>query len=96
MLTALDDTTATLRVDGKLQTLSIAAVAARFDGAFTTFWTGPRAFREQVAAGEEGPDVDWIAARLAAVEQAAAAAVEPAARRAACKSCCANSSRSKT
>ncbi|MDL2357168.1 MAG: AAA family ATPase [Pseudomonadota bacterium] len=65
VLTALDDTTATLRVNGKPQTLAVAAIAARFDGEFTTFWSAPRAFRDQVAAGEQGPDVDWIAARLA-------------------------------
>ncbi len=65
VLARLDDTSATLRVDGKLQTLSVAAVATRFDGEYTTFWTAPRGFRAQVAEGESGPDVDWVAARLA-------------------------------
>lgn len=65
VLTGLDDTTATLRVDGKAQALSVAAIAARFDGAYITLWSAPRGFRDQVAAGEQGPDVDWIAARLA-------------------------------
>jgi general secretion pathway protein A len=65
VLTGLDDTTATLRVNGKPQTLSVAAIAARFDGAYTTLWSAPRGFRDEVAAGEQGPDVDWIGARLA-------------------------------
>jgi general secretion pathway protein A len=65
VLTGLDDNLATLRMNGKQQTLSVAAVAARFDGEYTTFWTAPRGFRDQVAAGERGPDVDWIAERLA-------------------------------
>ncbi|MDB5754165.1 MAG: peptidoglycan-binding protein [Massilia sp.] len=65
LLTGLDDDTATLRVNGKSQQMGVAALAARFDGEFTTFWSAPRAFRDQVAAGEQGADVDWIAARLA-------------------------------
>jgi general secretion pathway protein A len=54
-----------LRVNGKSQQIGVAALAARFDGEFTTYWTAPKGFREQVAAGEKGADVDWIAARLA-------------------------------
>jgi general secretion pathway protein A len=72
VLTGLDDNLATLRVDGKLQTVRVAAIAARFDGGFTTLWTAPRGFREQVAAGEKGADVDWIAARLAQLNAIAA------------------------
>jgi general secretion pathway protein A len=65
VLTRLDDTTATLSVNGKPQALSVAAIAARFDGGYTTLWSAPRGFRDEVAAGEVGPDVDWIGARLA-------------------------------
>ena len=65
VLSRLDDTTATLRVNGQSQSLSVAALAARFDGAYTTLWSAPRGFRDAVAAGEQGPDVDWIGARLA-------------------------------
>ena len=65
VLSGLDDTTATLRVNGQSQSLSVAALAARFDGAYTTLWSAPRGFRDAVAAGEQGPDVDWIGARLA-------------------------------
>jgi len=65
VLSGLDDTTATLRVNGTSQPLSVAALATRFDGVYTTLWSAPRGFRDAVAAGEMGPDVDWIGARLA-------------------------------
>jgi general secretion pathway protein A len=65
VLTSMDDTSVTLRLNGKPQTIGLAALATRFDGAFTTFWQMPRFYRDQVARGEQGPDVDWIAARLA-------------------------------
>jgi general secretion pathway protein A len=75
VLTGLDDTTATLRADGKTQKLGVAAIAARFDGEFTTFWTAPRGFRDQVTAEDQGPDVDWIAERLAQLNGIAAPAL---------------------
>ena len=65
VLTSMDERSVTLRVEGKEQTLDTGALAARFDGAYTTFWKMRRLFRDQVAAGEQGADVDWIAARLA-------------------------------
>ena len=71
VLVALDDTRATLSVGGVKQVASIAALAARFDGSFTTFWRAPRAFRDQVPAGGQGADVDWIAARLAQLDRTA-------------------------
>jgi general secretion pathway protein A len=69
VLGTMDDSTLTLRVAGKVQKIDAGALATRFDGAYTTFYRVPRAFREQVAAGEQGPDADWIAARLAEVNQ---------------------------
>ena len=74
MLVALDDNKATLSVGGVKQSVSIASLAARFDGSYTTFWRAPRAFRDYVPAGGQGADVDWIAARLAQLERAAAPA----------------------
>jgi general secretion pathway protein A len=76
VLTGLDDNTASLRVNGKPHTLPVASLAARFDGDYTTFWTAPRGFREQVALGVAGPDVDWIAARLAQLNGIAAPALD--------------------
>jgi general secretion pathway protein A len=76
LLTGLDENTATLVLDGKKQTLGVAALASRFDGEFTTFWKAPRAFRDHVVAGEIGPDVDWIAARLAELNGVATPAID--------------------
>jgi general secretion pathway protein A len=70
VLAGLDDNTARLRVNGKSVTLGVAALAARFDGEYTTFWIAPRAFREQVPPGQKGPDVDWVATRLAYINGA--------------------------
>lgn len=74
VLTALGDSNATLIMNGKAQTVSVAALAARSDGSFSTFWKAPRGFRDEVAAGERGPDVDWIAARIAQLNGIAAPA----------------------
>jgi general secretion pathway protein A len=72
VLTAMDDSTVTLRMNGKSQTIGVAALASRFDGAFTTFWKMSRFHRDQIAGGEQGPDVDWIAAHLAQLNGVAA------------------------
>ncbi len=74
VLTAMDDSSVTLRLNGRSQVIGVAALAARFDGAFTTFWKMPRFYRDQVARGEQGPDVDWIAGRLAQLNSLAAPA----------------------
>ena len=76
VLTGLDDNQASLRFNGKRYTMGVAALAARFDGEYSTFWTAPRGFREEVAAGEKGADVDWIAARLAQLNGIAAPALD--------------------
>ena len=65
VLSAMDERSVTLRVEGKEQKIDAGALASRFDGAYTTFWKMRRFYRDQIVAGEQGPDVDWIAARLA-------------------------------
>ena len=65
LLTALEANSATLLVGGKRETLSTEALEARFDGGFLTFWRAPRAWRDEVSQGDRGPDVDWLARRLA-------------------------------
>jgi general secretion pathway protein A len=65
LLTALNDKSATLTVAGRQQTVAAQALDARFDGSFTTFWRAPRSWREEVESGDKGPDVDWLARRLA-------------------------------
>jgi general secretion pathway protein A len=68
LLTALDEGAATIvAAGGTPQTLSAAALAARYDGEYTTFWRAPRAWRDEVRAGDRGPEVDWLARRLSQI-----------------------------
>jgi general secretion pathway protein A len=71
VLTAIDDNSATLSVNGQRQKVSLGALATRFDGEYTTLWKVPRAFRDEVHPGDAGADVDWIAGRLAELNSAA-------------------------
>jgi general secretion pathway protein A len=77
LLTKLGADSATLSAAGRSEQVSLGALATRFDGEFTTLWQAPRGFRDQVGPGDRGPDVDWIAARLAQLNKTAA---PPAAR----------------
>jgi general secretion pathway protein A len=67
LLTALDDASATLVGARGRETVALEALEARFDGSFTSFWRAPRSWREEVGEGDKGPDVDWLARRLAQV-----------------------------
>jgi general secretion pathway protein A len=68
VLTGLTDDSATLTIHGERHTVPLAQLATRLDGEFTTLWKVPRGFRDQVGPGDRGPDVDWIAARLAQLD----------------------------
>lgn len=72
VLAGMDENGATLSINGQRQKVSLGALATRFDGGFTTLWHAPRAWRDEVHPGDTGPDVDWIAARLAALDQRSA------------------------
>ncbi|MGZ8314590.1 MAG: ExeA family protein [Telluria sp.] len=74
LLVALDDANATFSIGGRRHTTGVAALAARFDGSFTTLWRAPRAFRNFVPEGESGADVDWIGERLAKFDSSPAPA----------------------
>lgn len=68
LLTSLDEGAATITVaGGKPQTLSVDALAARYDGEYTTFWRAPQVWRDYVHGGDRGPDVDWLARRLSQI-----------------------------
>jgi general secretion pathway protein A len=67
LLVQLDKDNALLHIDGKPEKMSLATLATKFQGEFTTFWRVPRLFREVVAIGNRGADVDWIAGQLAAI-----------------------------
>ncbi|MYN47254.1 AAA family ATPase [Pseudoduganella sp. FT93W] len=68
LLTALGEDYATLQgADGKPQRIKLAALEARYSGEFSTYWRAPRSWRDEVSAGDKGPDVDWLARRLAQI-----------------------------
>ncbi len=72
LLVGVDGQNATLRENSKLQAISVAELAERFDGEFTTLWRVPQHFRDELRLGDKGADVDWLAAQLATLNQAAA------------------------
>lgn len=76
VLVGMDAASVTLAVDGRRERVAIPAFVARFGGEFTTFWRVPGAFREVVGQGDRGPDVDWIAQRLAGLNEATAPALD--------------------
>ncbi|OEZ60840.1 ExeA family protein [Duganella sp. HH105] len=68
LLTAMDERSATIVAPGgKPESIALDALAARFGGEFTTFWRAPRSWRDEVSGGDHGPDVDWLARRLAQI-----------------------------
>ncbi len=64
-MTGMDGDSVTLSLKGRAQKIGLGTLASRFDGGYVTFWSMPSLFREQINAGERGPEVEWIAARLA-------------------------------
>ena len=64
LLTGLTRNTATLRAAGGEQTVTVAALASRWQGDFATLWHLPPGYAQR--AQLRGELVDWIAARLAA------------------------------
>jgi general secretion pathway protein A len=76
LLTRLDDDKATLLADGITQRVAIADLVRKLGGEFTTLYKMPRGFRSQIVAGAQGADVDWIAQRLAQLNDAAPPPVE--------------------
>ncbi|MEM8510953.1 general secretion pathway protein A [Massilia sp. MP_M2] len=76
VLVGMDERSVTLAQGKRREQIDIAAFVARFGGEFTTFWRMPAAFRDVVAQGDRGPDVDWIAQRLAGLHSATAPALD--------------------
>jgi general secretion pathway protein A len=69
VLAALTRDSATLRAAGTEQTVTLRALAARWHGDFATLWRAPPGYTGRLPEGQ-GETVDWIAARLAAVNAA--------------------------
>lgn len=68
ILVSLTDQAATLQAAGTEQTVTLAALAERWQGDFATLWRAPDAYRERPRDGSSGPAIDWIAARLASAK----------------------------
>ncbi|MGK5025381.1 AAA family ATPase [Janthinobacterium sp. RB2R34] len=65
LLSRVQGDRASVQIDGKPVSMAVAELAQRSDGDFVTFWRAPRNWRDEVPVGARGPDVDWLAARLA-------------------------------
>lgn len=77
LLTALTDDSATLRAGGTEQTVTLAALAARWQGDFSTLWRSPAGYGGRPLDGQHGPVVEWVATRLTAVDGTAPQAGRP-------------------
>jgi general secretion pathway protein A len=64
VLTGLTRDTATLRAAGTEQKVTLAALAARWQGSFATIWQAPPGYNGRLAA--QGETIDWMAVNLAA------------------------------
>jgi general secretion pathway protein A len=69
LLTDLTDRSATLVFGEQTQTVSLTALALAWRGQFSTFWLAPEGYRQKLVPGSKGPAVDWLAQRLASVQQ---------------------------
>ncbi len=69
LLTGLTDRSATLVLGEQAQTVSLTALALSWRGQFSTFWQAPEGYRQKLVPGSQGPAVDWLAQRLATVQQ---------------------------
>jgi general secretion pathway protein A len=69
LLTGLTDRSATLVFGDQTQTVSLTALALAWRGQFSTFWQAPDGYRRKLMPGNKGPAVDWLAQRLASVQQ---------------------------
>jgi general secretion pathway protein A len=72
LLLALDASGALLQFGGQQRRVSLLALEERLPGRYLTLWRAPAEFRALLKPGYSGPDVDIIAARLAALNGEAA------------------------
>ena len=71
VLTGLTEGTATLRMNGASQTVSLAVLATLWQGDFATLWRAPDGYTALLAPGSAGPVVDRLAGQLAALDGSA-------------------------
>jgi general secretion pathway protein A len=65
LLTALSETHADLQANGVPYRIAVSDLAARMRPEFLTLWRQPKNFRDRLVLHDRGPDVDWLASRLA-------------------------------
>jgi general secretion pathway protein A len=72
LLLALDASGAELRFGERTLRVGLAALERRLPGRYLSLWRASPDFRSLLKPGDSGPDVDWVAARLAALNGEAA------------------------
>ena len=77
LLVALTPDSATLRAGNSEQTVTLNALAARWDGDFSTLWRMPAGYTGPVNDGQGGPVVEWVSARLTSAQVKPQAADQP-------------------
>ena len=65
LLLGLDARQALLQIGDQLQTVSLNALAHRWQGEFATMWRGPAGARRGIAHSDRGAVVDWLIRHLA-------------------------------
>lgn len=69
ILTGLGDESATLGIGDARQQVSLVELTRQFRGEFTMLWRAPSGFSKPVTLDDQGPEVDWIAAQLAKLNE---------------------------
>jgi general secretion pathway protein A len=65
LLTGLTNDTATLRIAGVSQTVSLVSLASLWHGDFATFWRAPPGYSGKIVETGSGPAADWLGTQLA-------------------------------
>jgi general secretion pathway protein A len=65
IMTGLTDSAATLRYGDRTQSVSLLVLSRYFTGNFATYWRAPANQRTVIKPGDQGEDIDRIAAQLA-------------------------------
>jgi general secretion pathway protein A len=65
ILVSVNGQSATLQAAGTEQTVTLSALAQRWQGDFGTLWRAPDGYRGLPQDGQGGSAIDWVAAQLA-------------------------------
>ncbi len=68
LLTGLTGQSAILRMQGVAYAVSLESLAKTWRGEFATYWKAPAGYRDKLVEGNTGPVVDWLAARMAKLQ----------------------------